>query len=118
VNLFGVTLQILILVGIGFGALGAFAYALRRAKKEDARSLADMRCFTPGELERLKGKGLLTEEEARAIQAVVADRTIDSLKKKEEPEASPPDLNALLAEAERLKRARLTAPKAGAKEEG
>ena len=84
-----------------FGAI----VILKRSKSKDEDFMFDLRSFEPQELERLKGKGLLTEDEAKRVQSVIADRAVDWHEKiKTTKDTTPVDINTLLAEADHYKR--------------
>ncbi|MCA9413835.1 MAG: hypothetical protein KC944_21650, partial [Candidatus Omnitrophica bacterium] len=78
---------------------------LKKSKSKSRDFMFDLKTFEPGELDRLKGKGLLTEEEAKKVQAVIANRAVEwSEQLKKEKETAPVDINTLLAEADHYRR--------------
>lgn len=94
-----------------FGSFALFvviviaALIVRQAKPRKSDLMFDLRTFEPQELDRLKAKGLLSEEEAKKVQAVVAERAVEwSEQQRREKETAPVDINTLLAEAENYRR--------------
>ena len=78
---------------------------LKRSKSKGTEFMFDFRSFEPQELERLKGKDLLTEEEALKVQSVIANRASTwTEERRKEQEKKPVDINALLSEADKYRR--------------
>jgi cytochrome c-type biogenesis protein CcmH/NrfG len=109
VDLVTVSIQVFFILAFCVAVVIVFAMVGRRSRGRKTSSTADFRCFSPAELDRLKDKGLLTESEAKKVQAVLAERTLEEMEKKKAPMKEAADLNSLLAEAERLKRESLRA---------
>jgi len=61
------------------------------------------RDLAPSDLSRLKSKGLLTDEEAKRLQAVIAKKTLESMEKRTQPSVKRLDVQDLLSEVERLR---------------
>ena len=103
-DLVTVSIQVFFIVGFCVAVVIAFAFVGRRSREKKGMSAADFRCFSPAELDRLKGMGLLTESEAKKVQAILAERTLEEMENRKTPLREAVDLNSLLAEAEKLKR--------------
>ena len=91
-----------LLVSIGVVVLIVVRVGRRRRAGDESLRFDD---FTPSEMDRLQSKGLLTADEAKRIQSVIARRAVDALEKPPAEEEEE-DLQSLLAEAARLKRDR------------
>lgn len=83
------------------------AYWWRRRMASRAFSELDFREFSPWELDRLKEKGLLSDEEAKRLQAIIAEKAVESMHRVKSKPAERVDLQSLLAEAERLRKEHL-----------
>lgn len=90
-----------LVLGVGlFLFFGIFRWG--RNKGVDS-SLSELRGFSPGDLDSLKAQGLLSDDEAKKIRAIVAERTVEAMQRRETESGPPPDLNTLLGEAERYR---------------
>jgi hypothetical protein len=74
---------------------------LRRKYRDDA-NLA-FRDLAPTDLGRLQSKGLLTPEEAKRLQAVIAKKTMESLEQAQTQSNKKPEVQDLLRQAEDLR---------------
>jgi len=98
------TLQVFVVLGLGFGSAILLFLVSRRKNRGLSASQLEQGLFSPGELERLKRKGLLTEEEAKRVQSIVANRTLEQIEQSKAQPEDGIDVNQLLARAEDLKR--------------
>ena len=96
---------------LAIGTLGIFFFlflmvlVLKKSKSRKTDFMSDLRSFDPGELERLKAKGLLSSEEAKKVQLVIAERAVKWSEQISVQRESPPvDINTLLSEAEDYRR--------------
>lgn len=111
------TTTLVVFLVIGFALVVVLAFIGRRNRGKSA-AIVDFSVFSPNELDRLKGKGLLSEEEAKRVQAIVADRTMEALKRQEAPPEERLDPNVLLAETERLRQESQSKGSSGGEEAG
>jgi cytochrome c-type biogenesis protein CcmH/NrfG len=101
----GVTLQIFAVLVFGFAVVTVAFWVGRRTGRRNSSAQADFAMFSHNELERLKSKGLLSDEEVKKVQSVVSRRTVEAVERSHQKESEPaPDLNSLLMEAERYRR--------------
>lgn len=90
------------------GLLGAaviillVGHFLKRRSGEGSSS-TDFGDFNPRDLSNLKNKGLLSEEEAKRLQSVIARKTLETVEKRSQPAEKRIDMQDLLSEAERLR---------------
>lgn len=90
------------------GLLGAgvvvllVGYYLKRRSRSGSESVV-FRDLNPQDLSSLKNKGLLTDEEARRLQSVIARKTMESIEKRNQLAEKRIDIQDLLSEAERLR---------------
>jgi hypothetical protein len=92
----------IVVLGVG---ISLFLGVLRWGRKPGGdASLTEIRGFSPNELDSLKAQGLLSDDEAKRIRAIVAERTVEAMRRREADTGPPPDLNTLLGEAERYHR--------------
>ncbi len=99
-----------------FFVLFVMVIILKRSKSTEEDFMFDFRSFEPEELERLKGKGLMSEDEAKKVQLVISDRATEWTEhRKKELNDSPVDINTLLSEADGYRR---SFEKSKAEEEG
>jgi len=103
-NLIQIIVQLLILLGVAVVAVVIASYIRRRSV--DSGNVA-FRDLDPGDLSSLQRKGLLTEDEARRLQSVIAQRAIEDLEKRKEPAPKKVELQDLLAEAEKARQSSL-----------
>ena len=75
---------------------------LKRRSRDGASGIV-FRDLDPNDLSRLKNKGLLTEEEAKRLQSVIARKTLESIEKQTQSAAKRMDVQDLLSEVERLR---------------
>lgn len=101
-SLVQVGLLLVILIGVML-----VAYWWRRRMASRAFSDMDFREFSPWELDRLKERGLLSEEETKRLQAIIAEKAMESMHRSRTQPVERVDLQNLLAEAERLRKEHL-----------
>lgn len=99
-NLFQIIIQLLILLGLA--VVGVVVATIIRRRSVDT-STAVFKDLDPNDLSSLQTKGLLTEEEARRLQSVIAQRAIEDLDKRKQPPPKKVELQDLLAEAEKAR---------------
>lgn len=100
-----IQLGIYLAFGIALFAVALIAaHLVRKRMLAQVEALKDLSQFTPAELERLIQKGLLSDEEAKRLQGIIAQKTIEALEKRKQPAEEKIDPQRLLAEAQRLQR--------------
>lgn len=101
------TAGLVVLAGIGVVVMVIARRQVFSRREEDVT----FREFSPGELERLKQKGLLNDEEAKRLQSLVAHKSMENLERLAHPREEKVDMDSLLAEATRLKMSKQTSEK-------
>ena len=101
VNLLVPSILMFVVLGVGFFLVLSVSRWGKRKGGDSA--LTELRGFSPGDLDSLKAQGLLSEDEAKRIQVIVAERTVEAMQRRDAETGSPPDLNTLLGEAERYR---------------
>ena len=94
-------LLLVILLGAAI-AVVLVGYFLKRGTKGESTP-ALFRELNASDLSSLKQKGLLTDEEAKRLQSIIARKTLESLEKRGQPSEKRIDMQDLLSEAERLR---------------
>jgi hypothetical protein len=96
-------LGLILLLGVGLLAFAlVVGHLVRKRVLQKLSQPMDFREFSPRELDRLKGLGLISDEEVKRLQSVIAQKSMEMIQKATEPPSEKPDLQSLLAEAERL----------------
>jgi hypothetical protein len=74
-----------------------------KRRSSEGTSTRVFRDLDPNDLSKLKNKGLLTDEEAKRLQAVITRKTLESMEKKSQLTEKRLDVQDLLSEVERLR---------------
>jgi len=104
---------ILLIAGAGLFCVHFFRGQLSR----DHSTVFKFRGYSHEEMERLKEKGLLTDEEAKRLSMILAQQTIEELEKQKQPKPDKPDIQTLLADAEQLRKQNAVAGESSKPEE-
>ncbi len=75
---------------------------LKRRPREGTSEIV-FRDLNTEDISSLKNKGLLTDDEARRLQAVITRKTVESLEKRSQSAERRRDVQELLSEVERLR---------------
>jgi hypothetical protein len=96
-------LGIYLILGIGVLVLGILLIGVVRKRTfASLRESMDFRGFTPAELDRFKKLGLLTDDEISRLQKMMAEKALDSMKKRTEAPGEKVDMDSLVATAQKL----------------
>jgi hypothetical protein len=101
--MFTILMEIGLLILVGIGLILCFHFYFKRSIRKES-DLVKFKGFTPEELRDLQDRGLLSDEESKRLQQLMAEKTIESLEERKNPKEPRMDLQELLSTAENLKR--------------